>query len=416
MPAGSDDGDLLEGGTPRAPLPAGPRRAALALGVVAAVAVGAWQLAGDTSGGLGPAAAPSASPTASPGGAGRSPLPLPAVTGACGDESPMPERANPVLAEPTGLRVLVGGTGLRLVDVDSRAVRELRDDDGQVTTLRAGPAGVFALERTCERAGGGVALLVDRDGPPRKVDGDRHHETLLVGPGTAWGVPGTEEPWEGTRLRPLGSGTTVDLPLGFTPVAAGADRFVGVVSSSAGELAPVLATVRRPDGATRLVRPGRLVAASDAVAVTANDCEQAPVCRLSVGPPDGPVAAVHALPGGRVLRSAGVLSPDGRRLAVQVSSTGRDGVWPPTASSEVAVLDLRSGRLQVVGGLEVPPRATVGLAFSRDGRWLVLAAGYGTHTHLLVWREGLDAALDTRAELPGLVGRDVPVLDVTGLG
>jgi hypothetical protein len=59
------------------------------------------------------------------------------------------------------------------------------------------------------------------------------------------------------------------------------------------------------------------------------------------------------------------------------------------------VLHLDTGRLEIVPGIEVPaatvsaPASSPGMAFSADGRWLMIALNAGQKIRLLAWRSGL---------------------------
>jgi len=79
----------------------------------------------------------------------------------------------------------------------------------------------------------------------------------------------------------------------------------------------------------------------------------------------------------------------------------------------VAVQDLRTGTLSLVPGVELAPKAAVGLVFSRDGRWLLITLNEGRSARLLVWRPGLDRPMESPARLPGRILYNVPLLDVT---
>lgn len=57
--------------------------------------------------------------------------------------------------------------------------------------------------------------------------------------------------------------------------------------------------------------------------------------------------------------------------------------------SDIAIIDLDTGALDVVPGIELPAKMSPGLAFSADGRWLVIALNAGTNTRLLAWQHGL---------------------------
>jgi hypothetical protein len=93
---------------------------------------------------------------------------------------------------------------------------------------------------------------------------------------------------------------------------------------------------------------------------------------------------------------AGTVSPDGTQVALLLeadrASRDDDHPFPP---SNVAVLNLRTGQLDVVPGVTVPAKAFPGVAFSADGRWLGMALDAGTSTRMLAWRPGLGRPYET---------------------
>lgn len=72
----------------------------------------------------------------------------------------------------------------------------------------------------------------------------------------------------------------------------------------------------------------------------------------------------------------------------------------PFPPADVAVLHLRTGSLDMVPGLELPPETQAGLAFDTTGRWLPATVNEGDPGELPTWRQGMPApALVT--SLPG---------------
>jgi len=75
------------------------------------------------------------------------------------------------------------------------------------------------------------------------------------------------------------------------------------------------------------------------------------------------------------------------------------------------VLHLRTGRLDLVPGLELPPQTATGLAFDPTGRWLLATVSEGEYGELLAWRPGMPGpALVT--SLPGPLDPAPPLLPV----
>lgn len=415
MAGGGASEDLIQGGSGRRPLPRWLRAGTVAL-VVAVAAVVVVPRLGSTpapdprraeASGPAPTVARTASPAPS----------WPTTAGACGQDVLLPDIRVEALHEATGLTLLLGGRALREVVVDEgwRSVGGLTRS--QVTSLGRNTAGVYGLEHACDEGRGGRAFLVTDGRGTRPLAAGRRFDDLLVAPDSAWGLryPGAGR--QRLALRPLDGGPVLRLPRGFEPVSATRRRFVGVVtrppSAPDARSLPTVATLDRRTGRMVASRPGWVAAAAGDVVVTRGGCEPGTRCVLTNGASDGSVIAAHELPDGRMPASAGVLSPDGRRLAVQLTrASSRPVVGHPGPSSDVAVVDLTSGRVDVVQGIELAPKSAAGLAFSRDGRWLVMAVNDGRRTRMLLWRAGLARAVEPPFDLPGAVQRDTPVLAV----
>jgi hypothetical protein len=111
--------------------------------------------------------------------------------------------------------------------------------------------------------------------------------------------------------------------------------------------------------------------------------------------------------------TGGVLSPDGRRLAFQLPRMEPEPRYTtplPGSPSDLVVLDLRTGVLEPVPNLELPPGTTIGLTFSSDSRWLVTAVTGERGSQLLAWHSGLTQPLASAAKLPGPIADPVPFL------
>jgi hypothetical protein len=109
-----------------------------------------------------------------------------------------------------------------------------------------------------------------------------------------------------------------------------------------------------------------------------------------------------------------VFSSDGTLAAFQLARAGRDPRFTaafPGPPSDVVVLHLRTGSLDVVPGLELPPGTWAGLAFDPTGRWLLATVSKGDRGELLAWRRGMPGpALVT--SLPGPLDEAPPLLPV----
>jgi WD40-like Beta Propeller Repeat len=101
----------------------------------------------------------------------------------------------------------------------------------------------------------------------------------------------------------------------------------------------------------------------------------------------------------------GVVSPDRRTVAMlrQRSRPARYDMGHPGNPNEIVTLDLRSGAPHAVPGVVLFAKAAPGLAFSSDGRWLVISLDEGTSVRLLLWRPGLAAPLQSPVHLTAKV-------------
>ena len=118
------------------------------------------------------------------------------------------------------------------------------------------------------------------------------------------------------------------------------------------------------------------------------------------------------LPPGRVPVSDAVFSPDGALAAFQLARARQDprfSTGVPVPPSDVVVLHLYTGSLDIVPGLELPPQAQTGLAFDATGSWLLATVSEGNGGELLAWRHGMPGpALLT--SLPGPLADPPPLL------
>jgi hypothetical protein len=128
-----------------------------------------------------------------------------------------------------------------------------------------------------------------------------------------------------------------------------------------------------------------------------------------------PLATIK-LPAGRVPTggdiSSPVFSPDGTLAAFQLARARRDprfAAVPLGPPSDVVVLNLRTGKLDIVPGLELPPATWAGLAFDPTGRWLLATVSEGDHGDLLAWRPGMPGPA-LMASLPGPLAEAPPLL------
>jgi hypothetical protein len=218
-------------------------------------------------------------------------------------------------------------------------------------------------------------------------------DDLLGGPHHAWAV--TYAPR--TVLTPLNGGRKVTLKPRTDPVADTADGLVVAYGPHTGGL-PTVELLDPNTGALRR-RLGTglpLGAAGHVVLVSRHDCGVPPTpgtCVLeSIDLRTGRRTARVELPAGRVPVSAAAVSPDGTAAAFQLArarpdprfTTGRP--FPP---ADVAVLHIPAGSLDIVPGLELPPRTAAGMAFGSTGSLLLVTVNQGDRGELLAWRRGM---------------------------
>jgi hypothetical protein len=312
-------------------------------------------------------------------------------------------------------RVLVGGTGLRQVTPGgaiSGPLPGLPEQGWQVTTVVAGPGAAYALDVPCFSSSAFMRVYRIAAGAahrlPITADG------LLGGPHVAWAVTYRARH---TVLTPPTGGRAVTFKSNIVPVAdTAADLVVAAYRPPAGRRHTV--ELLDPDTGAVLRRLGGgspMGAAGHVLLVSLHGCAASPAhstCTLeSINLNMGRPAATVELPAGRVPVwgdvPSPVFSPVGTLAAFQLARARPDprfAAAAPGPPSDVAVLHLRTGRLDIVPGLELPPRTWAGLAFDATGSRLLATVSEGDRGELLAWRQGMPGpALVT--SLPGpLVG------------
>ena len=412
--------DVVEfGGWPR------PPRWVWAVAGVAAVAV----LAGMVVARTGPRHAAAAPPSRPPAAA--SPIPgsrtpagsaarWPSAAAACGSAVDLPQIHLAPQHAHVHARVLVGGTGLRRVTLGgavSGALPGLPEHGWLVTSVVAGPGAAYAFDTPCVSSSAFVRVyrIVAGAAQRLRVTAD----ALLGGSHRAWAVTYRAHH---TVLTALAGGRAVTFPSNIAPVA---DTAAGLVVVAYHPPAGRRHTVELldPDTGAVLRRLGGgspLGAAGQVLLVSAHGCAGPPAhgtCTLeSVNLHTGRPAATAELPAGRVPvwgdLASPVFSPDGTLAAFQLARARADprfAAAAPGPPSDVAVLHLRTGRLDIVPGLELPPRTWAGLAFDATGNWLLATVSQGNHGELLAWRPGMPGPALV-ASLPGPLAEAPPLL------
>ncbi|MGH3501370.1 MAG: hypothetical protein ACRDQA_10855 [Nocardioidaceae bacterium] len=417
--------DVLEHGPER------PRRRRLpialaAVAVLGLVAYGAVRLGGEGpgagSGGTDPPRAVT-SPAASPTESWRT------TEGACESRARLPiMRPTPrVLQQTTGLRVIAGGPKPAVIDVDSGRSTPLSGvpDGEHVDQLVRRGDKIYAVAEACYDQDDGnqsPTVLRVRDHGTDRVHFAGPVGGLIAGPSGVWGVRLSEPGHKKTILRGI-DGSTLRLPRGVWFAGVMQDAIVGEIMGNPDvDRLPALALFDPDTGKVRRRIPGASpLAVTDDFVLWTQNCASpyttasSPPCVLHRAGP-----GVHAgrddtytLPRGRVPFGRGAVSTDGRFAAFQLGKTHQDGRYNmghPGPPSQVAVLDLSSGKLQVVPSLELAPKTLVGMAFAPDSGWLLLAVNEGRHGRLLAWRLLSNRLLRCPGKLPGPLSSAPPLL------
>jgi len=316
--------------------------------------------------------------------------------------------------------VLVGGTGLRQVTFGgavSGPLPGLPEHGRLVTNMVAGPGAAYAFDTPCFSSTASVRVYRIVAGAVQRLR--IAADALLGGPHRAWTV--TYRAQHTVLTSPAG-GRAVTFTSNIAPVA---DTAAGLVVVAYHPPAGRRHTVELldPDTGAVLRRLGGgspLGAAGQVLLVSAHGCAGPPAhntCTLeSIDLNTGRPAAPAELPAGRIPiwgdLASPVFSPDGTLAAFQLARARPGPRFAAAAAgppSDVAVLHLRTGRLDIVPGLELPPRTWAGLAFDATGNWLLATVSQGNHGELLAWRPGMPGpALVT--SLPGPLAEAPPLL------
>jgi hypothetical protein len=316
---------------------------------------------------------------------------------------------------------LVGGYGVRLVDVDTGRQRPVAGipADARRTVRQLVPAGgvVYALSVACPGGSGRVYRL--ENGTAHRVAGAPVDE-LLAGAARVWAVdyPDAATPASRVVLRPLDGSRSLALSSDAYPVAdTSAGLVVSVSGPDPGERPPRVLVV---DPATarpvRSLGVGWPLAADQAhLMLLLGPCnmgQAAPSCTVArVDVRTGQVRGRYPLPNGRVPVSTGSLSRNGRQAVFQLARVDPDPRFDPghlSPPSDIVVLHLDTGRLEIVPGLELAPKTSAGLT-GEGGNWIFATVSDGDHAHVLAWHSGLGAPQSV-ARLSGPVASAPPLL------
>jgi hypothetical protein len=285
----------------------------------------------------------------------------------------------------------VGDRDLRVVDVDAARTRVLSSPGNgrSYTDLRMSAHRVLAVIRNpCTADGYSDGVIAEVDPGSGELTALESGDALLPG------SPTTVVDYDrqgATVLRDLGGKASTPVPQQWLPLARrGSSYAVYVLAADPGDPA-ALGTVGVGDPAsgrlTTQYGSGSDVAASrDQVVWLAGGCDPGP-CLLATTGADG-IANAQPLSGRRPW--SGVISPNGSQVAFRLTRTeGRLG-GHPGPPNDVAVLDIRTGKLRILPGLVLPAKAGLTLAWSPDSTWLVIGADLGTRPLVMIWRTGME--------------------------
>jgi hypothetical protein len=320
-------------------------------------------------------------------------------------------------------RLLIGGTGLREVTLGgaiSGPVAGLPDNNRLITDVVAGPGAAYAFDMPCTSSTASARLYqIGAGGVHRlRVSAD----ALIGGPHHAWALSYRSSAVLTRVLGPLAESRTARFRSSTDPIA---DTVAGLVVVTYRPLAGQRHAVElvNPNTGRVLRRVGDgfpMGAAGHVLLVSLRGCAamlKHGTCTMeSIDLNTGRPLATIRLPAGRTPTGGDLSSPvfsrSGTLAAFQLARAGPDPRFAHSAlgpPSDVVVLNLRTGKLDIVPGLELPPATWAGLAFDPTGRWLLATVSEGNHGDLLAWRPGMPGpALVT--SLPGPFDEAPPVL------
>jgi hypothetical protein len=355
-----------------------------------------------------------------------------AVPGACGHrvQAPRIEGTLP-LGDAVAMHVIAGGDPAPANVGDDTVGGALFTPgiDEVVTSIAAVRDAAVLLVAPCSGGGPGRVVRVSpgRDATAILLPDDTRRVMLIAGGARVWisASPGSYGFGAVTLLAADGSGDTVTLPGGLEPLGGVGRQVVGQYSIGGvpGGLFGVLDTdsggMVRQFGASEgtamnAVVDGQYVIAAPWVCGAACD-----VLRYRVDTGELHRTRLHPA-SDRILSGGGAVSPDGRRAAIPLYAQPpspepfepyRLGIDSPNQVTRVGLLNLDTGHVRALPGLTLDGTVSPALAFSADGRWIVVAVGAGYRTRLLLYTSDGAGPYDPHVDIPGLVSS--PSLVVT---
>ncbi len=332
------------------------------------------------------------------------------------------------LNELTGVQVWTGGQLLRIVDLDTGAVTAARGvsmlPDEYIDELATVGADTFALSARCDFTLKRRVIRTGADGRSVVIPISRQLDGLIADSDKAWGVDYPETGVGPTVMVALDGSGVVAVPVGIEPTAVFENTLVGLRSPVGGTSPEHPGHVVLFDLATRKLRadlgPGSsLTVGAGAILWIEDRCPGYAPCQIHrFDLTTGKFSLRNCLLPRDAVLSGGVVSQDGRLLGLDLQRRNPDPRFDsgsPGPPSDVAILHLDTGALDVVPGIELAPKSSAAITFSADSRWVVIALNEGEHGRVLVWRPGLAKPMDPSLLLPGSVLYQLPVA-LNGIG
>lgn len=358
-----------------------------------------------------------------------------AVPSACGRWA-MPPHLDGVrpLAATVDLRLIAGGDPAP-VNLGTRTVSgALYEPDTThfVANIAAGRGVLIVHEMPCDGGGPGRIIRIPMGTDTRSSattatsaaakiplpDGTRR-VSLIAGGDRVWvaASPGSYGYGPVTLIAADGSGDTATLPESLEPIGAVGPRIIG--QYGLGGLSSRSFGVFDTETGKIVTRfGGSGTTAANAVA-GGNTVVTAPwVCGASCEVRSytistGAERSVRMTPASDALLAGdGAVSPNGLLVAAPLYAQPRSpapfapyrlGLDSPHESTRIGLMDLDTGRVRALPGLTLDATASPALAFSPDGRWIVVAVGDGYKIRLLLYTAGGDGPFDPGITVPGLV-------------
>jgi hypothetical protein len=358
--------------------------------------------------------------------------PWPTARGACDAEVRLPILSDVRdLKEPTGLELLTGSDP-RPLDVDKATVGRALFDLAP---------GEFVSQLAIDAAGT-VALISDCHGYPpvrlvrRSADGYQRSfapalpgyqlGSLIAGGDRTWlALTRTDSDADVATDRAVllqstdGARDRIKLPAGFSPMAGSGDMIVGNWSDNLNSAyGPIqLYSVSRRGIVAQLGGTSPQYAVGSGFVVwTAGTCTgSCPVHRYRIATGQQTTVTVAGIPA----MSWQTISPDGSKIAGVSYGNPDDPRFDtdhPGGPTRLAVMDLHSGTVTTLPGLEMAPKSSASLAFSPDGRWLVVAVNTGSGTTVLLYDQRLDGPLDPGVGVSGPTLWNAPLVVTSTAG